>query len=209
MGDSALSFVGYEDKSLGKTDGTDGYAVPKRIPGPWTLLLYEGHPQWDEQLIKTKKIIEELDVAKYGGPFTVVLYNRTLIGWQEKEMDFYLDTNSKYVWGSSIQPSAPDVKGKMSVIKLPMRDLCKDIMDNYRPSDYVIVKMDIEGTEFHLVRSMLVRGVMPYIDELFVEFHRFAGADGNDDGHAFANIFINEYVPIAKEELHMKFGSWS
>jgi len=160
-------------------------------------------------LSKRKKIIEELDVAKYGGPFTVVLYNRTLIGWQEKEMDFYLDTNSKYVWGSSIQPSAPDVKGKMSVIKLPMRDLCKDIMDNYRPSDYVIVKMDIEGTEFHLVRSMLVRGVMPYIDELFVEFHRFAGADGNDDGHAFANIFINEYVPIAKEELHMKFGSWS
>ncbi len=41
----------------------------------------------------------------------------------------------------------PDVNmsKEASVVKVPMHDLAKEIMSNYRISDYVVIKMDIEG----------------------------------------------------------------
>ncbi|VFR00446.1 unnamed protein product [Cuscuta campestris] len=38
-------------------------------------------------------------------------------------------------------------------------------------TDYVVMKMDVEGTEFHLIRRMIERGVMCLVDELFLECH--------------------------------------
>lgn len=37
--------------------------------------------------------------------------------------------------------------------------------------DYVVVKMDVEGTEFHLIPRLIETGAMCLIDELFLECH--------------------------------------
>ncbi|KAG8381405.1 hypothetical protein BUALT_Bualt06G0118700 [Buddleja alternifolia] len=40
-----------------------------------------------------------------------------------------------------------------------------------KPSDYVVVKMDVEGTEITLIRDLVERGAICLIDEMFMECH--------------------------------------
>lgn len=37
--------------------------------------------------------------------------------------------------------------------------------------DFVVVKMDVEGTEFHLIPRLIQTGAICLIDELFLECH--------------------------------------
>lgn len=50
-------------------------------------------------------------------------------------------------------------------------DFSKFIKDNFELSDYLIVKMDIEGAEYNVIEEMLESKTFEYIDEFYVEFH--------------------------------------
>jgi FkbM family methyltransferase len=50
-------------------------------------------------------------------------------------------------------------------------DFSKFIKDNFKLSDYIIVKMDIEGAEYKVIEKMLEKGTFEYIDEFYIEFH--------------------------------------
>jgi len=211
-GDSSLQFVGIEMSKLGYQVGKAAednqfYAVPKRLPGAWDIRMYEGHPKFDEQLYDTEQKLITADKAQYGGPFTVWRNNRTLIGWYDGVIDFYIDTRSSVTWGSSVKQTHPDVSTKKELIKTKMLDLINEITLNYTPEDYVIVKMDIEGAEYDILPALLIRGAFPYIDELYVEFHHFDGADPSSvETKCYRElIFPNalKYYPL------MKFGEWS
>ncbi len=45
------------------------------------------------------------------------------------------------------------------------------IIENFEPSDYIILKMDIEGAEFEVLPSMIEGNSIMYIDQLWCEFH--------------------------------------
>lgn len=50
-------------------------------------------------------------------------------------------------------------------------DLSKFIIENFSKEDFIIVKMDIEGAEYVVLRKMIEDGSLQYINELYVEFH--------------------------------------
>lgn len=202
-GDTVLLFTGSEEKALGGVDKMSGYA--QKFPGAWDIIMYEGHPKYNEPLQKVKEKIESLDVYQYGGPYTVYLNNGTAIGWEDGFAEFYFDTNSKEVWGSSLYKNAPDHDGSKpgSSTKIPIHDLVKKIMYNYKVSDYVIVKMDIEGAEFDLLNELLVRGAFPFIDELYVEFHHHTDIDNRVKWYK-GDLGILDKVASKQ----MKIGTW-
>jgi len=209
-GDSSLQFVGIEKSKIGVGRVEDEYqffSVPKhRLPGAWDIRMYEGHPGFDDQLYDAERQVLNADVNLYGGPFNVWRNNRTLIGWQDTYIDFFIDTRSSQVWGSSVKGEHPDVVGKKQTIKTKMVDLISEITDNYSIDDYVIVKMDIEGAEFDILPALLVRGAFPYIDELYVEFHPFKGIDDGVQTRAYREIIF----PASKKIYPaMKFGEWT
>jgi len=203
-GDSALQFAGLEQHSnLGGTLSEQLTTITKRVHGPWEIHMYEAHPKFDEQLLETKAKIEAIrDTATYGGPYHVYCNNRTAIGNVDGEIEFFLDVNSAVTWGSSLIKSHPDVKGGQVPIKVPIHDLAREIM-SYRISDYVVVKMDIEGIEHDLIFDLLVRGAFPFIDELYVEFHGFV-AEG-----AKKQQCINDYIFSNAVKYGLKIGGWS
>ena len=43
--------------------------------------------------------------------------------------------------------------------------------ERVRPDDFLVLKMDIEAVEYQLIPAMIERGLFPYVDEFFVEFH--------------------------------------
>jgi len=50
-------------------------------------------------------------------------------------------------------------------------DMSNWILSNFEERDYIILKMDIEGSEYDVLEKMIGDGSMSFIDELWIEFH--------------------------------------
>eukprot|EP01065_Artemidia_motanka_P032548 TRINITY_DN39537_c0_g1_i1.p1 TRINITY_DN39537_c0_g1~~TRINITY_DN39537_c0_g1_i1.p1 ORF type:complete len:448 (+),score=134.98 TRINITY_DN39537_c0_g1_i1:97-1344(+) len=50
-------------------------------------------------------------------------------------------------------------------------DIAEFIRSRYRPEDFVVVKMDVEGAEHTLIPHLVKTGAVELIDEIFVECH--------------------------------------
>jgi hypothetical protein len=57
--------------------------------------------------------------------------------------------------------------------KVPAVDLARLILEEVQPDkdDLVVMKMDLEGSEYDLVEHLRAKGVLPLIDEIFIESH--------------------------------------
>jgi FkbM family methyltransferase len=58
-----------------------------------------------------------------------------------------------------------------SPIKVAAIDLSAWLRTHCRPGDYVILKLDVEGAEYPLLRKMIRDGTIDLIDELLIEWH--------------------------------------
>ena len=45
------------------------------------------------------------------------------------------------------------------------------IQENFKPKDFIVLKLDIEGSEFAVIDDMIATGTMDYINEIYIEFH--------------------------------------
>ncbi len=54
---------------------------------------------------------------------------------------------------------------------MPCYDLAR-LLRQFSVDDFVVVKMDIEGSEYDLLKHVLVSGVAPSVDLWAVEFHQ-------------------------------------
>ncbi|GER36724.1 conserved peptide upstream open reading frame 47 [Striga asiatica] len=61
--------------------------------------------------------------------------------------------------------------GLSAVVRVPAFDFVEWLAATVRETDFVVVKMDVEGTEIALVRELVRRGAICLIDELFMECH--------------------------------------
>jgi len=86
---------------------------------------------------------------------------------EDGTIDFY----DKGGLSSTIYANKIDYRGKGTKTTLGCIDFSKFIKDNFKLSDYIIVKMDIEGAEYKVIEKMLEKGTFEYIDEFYVEFH--------------------------------------
>ncbi|KVH94111.1 uncharacterized protein LOC112517874 [Cynara cardunculus var. scolymus] len=50
-------------------------------------------------------------------------------------------------------------------------DFANWVKNSFRGKDFVVVKMDVEGTEFDLIRMLIETGAICLIDEMFLECH--------------------------------------
>jgi len=56
-------------------------------------------------------------------------------------------------------------------ITVPCIDLSRWVKDNFDKDDYIILKMDIEGAEYHILYKMLEESTAGYINEMWIEWH--------------------------------------
>ena len=55
--------------------------------------------------------------------------------------------------------------------KVPCIDFSKYIQHNFSKDDRIIIKMDIEGSEFAVLEKMLSDGTFDWVDDIYVEWH--------------------------------------
>ena len=105
----------------------------------------------------------------YDGLSNHVLH-RAGVWVSDGEMSFYLDRGDGE--GSSLLESKRT--GDLDFAdpeRIRTVDLSGWLAENFTKSDYVILKLDIEGAEFEVLEKMLEDGTMKLIDELFIEWH--------------------------------------
>ncbi len=56
---------------------------------------------------------------------------------------------------------------------VPAIDVARFILEEVKPhaDDFVVVKMDVEGSEYPLIEHLRANEVLPLIDEIFIETH--------------------------------------
>jgi len=56
------------------------------------------------------------------------------------------------------------------IILTPVR-LSKFIMENFSKEDYIVLKMDIEGSEYKVLEDCVSSGALKYVNEVLIEWH--------------------------------------
>ena len=84
------------------------------------------------------------------------------------------DKDGTETFVSSGEGSSLESENKMGIkgdIEIETIDFSKWIIDNFNKKDYIILKLDIEGSEYRVIDKMFKDGSLDYIDELYMELH--------------------------------------
>lgn len=158
---------------LGAADGNsfnyflkDGYGKVGECPSvQWSAVLVEANPRFDKNLANVG--------AQHQGQINVM--SSTAAYMCEGTTSFFLDTvnTAKNFWGSSMSASHPDVKrsGAKQKVTVPTMNLNRILFEQTIPGDWVMVKMDIEGSEFDVLPCVANSPAAHLIDRLYLEQH--------------------------------------
>eukprot|EP00929_Paragymnodinium_shiwhaense_P113396 TRINITY_DN81689_c0_g1_i1.p1 TRINITY_DN81689_c0_g1~~TRINITY_DN81689_c0_g1_i1.p1 ORF type:complete len:301 (-),score=51.90 TRINITY_DN81689_c0_g1_i1:121-969(-) len=157
---------------LGAADGntfqkfmTNGYGPLQNCPsGDWEAWLVEANPRFQAQLDALQ--------AQYPGKVHS-LANHAAYDC-EAQTTFYLDlqNHAQNYWGSSMSDKHPDVqKSGLTRVTVPTININRLIMENTIPGDYVILKHDIEGSEWDTIPCLSQSPARLKTDRILLEIH--------------------------------------
>jgi FkbM family methyltransferase len=75
--------------------------------------------------------------------------------------------------------------------KIECIDFSDFIKKSFDKDDYIVCKMDIEGAEYEIIKDMQDKGVLSYINVLFVEWHNRLLHDKYDQNYIESLIASN------------------
>jgi len=156
---------------LGAADGNtwskfmeNGYGPVKNCPGgKWEAFLVEANP----------KFTPELTALQENFPGQVHSFAEHAAFGCEGTTSFFLDKDDTHNnWGSSMDSNSPDaVKSGQVKVTVPMLNVVKLIAENTIPSDWVMLKVDIEGAEYSLVPCLAEFQEANLVDRMYLEEH--------------------------------------
>jgi FkbM family methyltransferase len=93
---------------------------------------------------------------------------RKAVWIEDGEVDFYMSGRRRGQANSLLKnPRAKIENG----IPVPSIDFSKWIIDNFDKNDFIVLKIDIEGVEFEVLRKMIDDGSIKYINVIYLEWH--------------------------------------
>jgi len=103
------------------------------------------------------------------------IVNHTFINkavWiEDGQKEFYRSAAWLQDGGTLIKNKKSGKLDKENPITIETIDFSKWVFDNLFTSDYIILKMDIEGAEYPVISKMIKDGSFNYINELWIEWH--------------------------------------
>jgi len=158
---------------LGAADGntfkaflSNKYGLVANCPSvQWSAVLVEANPRFNMQLATAG--------TEHIGQVNVM--SSTAAYMCEAKTSFFLDTvnTEKNFWGSSMSNAHPDVKksGGQQKVTVPTMNLNRILTEQTIPGDWVMVKMDIEGSEYDVLPCTAKAPAASLIDRLYLEQH--------------------------------------
>ena len=210
-GSSVLSFLGQQNKTLNTAfDGSrkaPGFETLRLglenttsgiRSGAWHVYAFEANPFHNERLTQQRQ-----QLLASGAVKTYKLFNATALSCTDGNVEFFLDNFETGSAGSTLRADSKSAKGrKIKIISVDVVTLFRT--EQFRSKDVVVLKMDIEGAEYDVMRRLIVSGLLArYVDKVLVEWHHDAwqvfGHTGNDTdtaGNALHYKYKKQYETI-------------
>jgi FkbM family methyltransferase len=80
-----------------------------------------------------------------------------------------------------------------NIHKVESIDLCSFIKGKFNSNDYIILKLDVEGSEFDIVPSLLKENTFEFINEFYIEWHFFWCEEPKNKEAYYKNLLKNRY----------------
>jgi FkbM family methyltransferase len=156
---------------------------------PWEMISIEANPYLIPSIPKRKNL---------------TILNKAI--WTGDEgVEFYLAEASE---SSSIIKDK--ITGNLS--KTPIRvesiDFGKWLKDHFSTRDHILVKLDIEGAEYDVLKKMLRDGTIKYVDELYVEFHNVRVGVSEEEDRSILAQLEKLGIPVKTETDQKESGDW-
>ena len=120
----------------------------------------------------------------------------------------FCPTESKWVGGAThintgeyIKPSyIKDEYFKKSEYQIETIDLSDFIKKNFSFEDHIVLKLDIEGSEFNILKKMIQDKTLDYVNKIYIEWH----------DHFFSGNQFNEknYILEKINEKNINYNIW-
>ena len=190
-GDSIKYFID-KNYNYNENEYLKGYGAKNNFK--WKIYAVEANPFFNTTLTQVEKHYKLLGHKFY--------YYMECAAWIKNEkLKFYLDTVNPSVnyWGSSLLENHPDViKSNRTQVVVNGIDVA-DILRRYISNDEIVLKIDIEGTEYQLLIHLIETNTLKLVDIITVEFHNNLVSDQNLLISRFKTYFI---------ENNIKFIAW-
>jgi FkbM family methyltransferase len=87
-------------------------------------------------------------------------------------VDFFVDKTHNKASGSTMLKEKKSGKlDRENPLSCKSLDFSKWLQDNFTESDYIVLKMDIEGAEYDVLNKMIDDGSINLINKAYIEFH--------------------------------------
>lgn len=146
------------------------------------IYLFEANPYFNTALVQAKEHYDALGIK-------VNIFPSTVVDVKDGTRTFFLDTvnTANDFWGSSTYANHPDaIASKSNGTELSAINISRWLLMNTLPRDFVVVKMDIEGSEYEVITHMAEMSAWTVMDHLFVEWHDGVNEDADLDARAKA-----------------------
>ena len=164
-GDSVMYFIKDDQKIEEQKENTlRNYGT--KSGHVWDVYIIEANPFFDRSLQKVRDSLQSLG-------HTVFLFTQTAAWIRNEKLQFYLDTVNpdKNYWGSSLLKDVPDVnKSNFTNVQVNGIDVSQ-LLKQYSKDDEIVMKIDIEGSEYQLIEHLIDQKTLQLIDIIAVEFH--------------------------------------
>ena len=132
------------------------------VTNDWEAHVLEANPVYTESLIAQQ---QEFDSKKTTRSYT--LYQSTAITTYDGIVQLILDNNKTGAEGSTTLSDSRSAVGKrINVTAIDILTFFRKL--RIRPTDHVIVKMDVEGAEYAIVQRMITHCIFPLIDKIAI-----------------------------------------
>lgn len=180
--------------------GYDQISKKENMDDTWDIFMFEPNIKCYESL-KTKFTEKNIKI-----------FNSAVSNTYKKEKFLleYCPTQKEWVGGASnilgkkyLKPSY--IKNeyiKNSEYLVDCIDLSDFIMKNFTNEDYIILKLDIEGSEFEILPKMISDNTLNFIDKIYVEWHDHLILNFNDLS------FNKDYFLEEFKKLNIEYNIW-
>ena len=184
---------------------------------PWIVHAFEPNPRYNDQLHETcKQLLATKKTA------SCRLHLGTAMFIKDGNMTFYSDQENGNTGdaGASLKSSSRSIKPSHASYSVHVVDVVTFFTRMHiRRSDFVVLKLDVEGAEFEIVRRILLHGLMDYIDKIAVEWHHtnvWVFGPKEDDSperkkisEEYAKMYEHlKWMIEGDDEIKAKFVSW-
>ena len=154
----------YLDIGGNKGQGLRKFMEMYQMDESWTIETFEPESLCDlENCISDIKNVKVNKVAvwTHTGKVTFSRYEKNLEGGSVECL---------MSEGYCSDPSSDGYRAHDNKIDVDCIDI-SELLENYDNDDYIVVKMDVEGAEFDILRKILSDKTICKINDLYVEFH--------------------------------------